>query len=283
MSILILLILGFSLFAEKVSEGIFAYKVGQFEVFVLVEAEREGNVAILIDVDEEILKNHIPETGFKHSTNAFLIKTSEQNILIDAGTGAGRSILEKIELLGLEKEEIDTILLTHLHFDHFGGLRTENDRNFPNAKIYLSKEELLQFTEVNPNQAAIETIELYSDNVVTFDANMLDEPHNELMPGIIPIANFGHTPGHTVFLVENNGEKLIIAGDFLHVPLVQFSNPDISATFDVDPVMAAFSRKQIIDYAAKNKIPIGGMHIVLPGIGNVISENELFNFIPLDF
>ncbi|MCL1837641.1 MAG: MBL fold metallo-hydrolase, partial [Treponema sp.] len=89
------------------------------------------------------------------------------------------------------------------------------------------------------------------------------------------------TPGHTVFLVENGGEKLIIAGDFLHIALVQFPRPDISASYDVDKAEAAISRWQIIDYAARNNIPIGGMHIVYPGIGTAEASGNGFSFTPL--
>jgi len=108
----------------------------------------------------------------------------------------------------------------------------------------------------------------------------LGAAYRELLPGITAIANYGHTPGHTVFLVENSGAKLIIAGDFLHVALVQFPNPDISATFDMDQSAAAASRRQILDYAARNNIPVGGMHIVYPGIGNVQADGSGYRFIP---
>ena len=79
-------------------------------------------------------------------------------------------------------------------------------------------------------------------------------------------------------MLVSGREQLIIAGDFLHVALVQFPNPNISATFDVDPQAAASSRRQIIDYAARNNIPIGGMHLVYPGIGTVGADGTGFRF-----
>ena len=84
----------------------------------------------------------------------------------------------------------------------------------------------------------------------------------------------------TVYRVESGNAKFIIAGDFLHVALVQFPHPEISASYDIDQKTAAASRRQILDYAAANKIPIGGMHIVYPGVGNVEYEGNGFRFMP---
>jgi hypothetical protein len=65
------------------------------------------------------------------------------------------------------------------------------------------------------------------------------------------------------------------------VALVQFAHPEISATFDMDQAAAAASRRQLLDYAARNRIPVGGMHIVYPGIGNVEADGPGFRFIPV--
>ena len=278
--IIILLLVAIScLCAASDIEGVKAYKVGNTEIFMIVEAEREGTTDILIDAPQETLRASIPEGGFNRSTNAFLVKTPIQTILVDTGTGSGGVIMEKMKQLGIEPHEVDTVLLTHLHFDHFGGLAEEGKKNFPNAKIYLSIDEYRYFIEgESKNQSAIDILALYNENVETFSACELNGEHKELFHGITPIANYGHTPGHTVFLLENEEEKFIIAGDFLHVAIVQFLNPDISAQYDVDPKAAATSRRAILDYAAKNNIPIGGMHIVYPGMGTVEAEGNGFRF-----
>ena len=262
-------------------DGVFAYKVGQFEIFTLVEVEREGNTSILLDADADLLSRYIPETGFLLPINAFLIKAQGRNILVDAGTGADGGIMEKINMLGVDPANIDTLLITHLHFDHFGGIQTNGTANFPNAKVYVSEKDIEYFTVTNVNKGAVDALATYGDQVVTFDPGELGSSLTELLPGITPIANYGHTPGHTVFLVESGNDKFIIAGDFLHVGLVQFPNPDISATFDVDPKAAAVSRRQIIGYAASNNIPIGGMHIAYPGIGTVEADGTGYGFTPV--
>jgi glyoxylase-like metal-dependent hydrolase (beta-lactamase superfamily II) len=200
---------------------------------------------------------------------------------VDTGTGSGGVILEKIKKLGMEPEEIDAVFITHLHWDHFGGLGSDGKANFPNAVVFISEREFDHFTRIAVNQRVLDALEPYGSNIITFEPCILGSTYRELVPGLTAIANYGHTPGHTVFLVENSGAKLVIAGDFLHVALVQFPNPDISATFDMDQDAAAASRRQILNYAARNRIPVGGIHIVYPGIGNVEADGNGFRFIPV--
>ena len=266
------------------SDGIFSFKVGQFEVFLLVESEREGNAGILVGADEDLLKRYVPPQGFKHTANAILIKAPKQNILIDTGTGAGGVIMEKIKKLGVEPDKVNAVLLTHLHGDHFGSLQKDGKANFPKAKINLSEKELEYFTKTNVNQAAVNALAPYKSNIVTFDPNPLHlERRRAVLPGIFPIAAYGHTPGHTIFLLENGRAKLLIIGDLLHVAVVQFHVPSISASYDIDGAAAAQTRAQVLSYAAINRLPIAGMHIVYPGMGFVEAYGQSsFNFSPME-
>jgi len=259
------------------SDGIYSFKVGQFEVYTLVESESEGSTRIIPTADAALIKRYIPETGFKSSTNVFLIKAPGHNILVD--TGFGRTIFDKMKTIGLGPDQIDTVLITHLHGDHIGGLQRDGKPLFPNAKIYVSEKEHTYFTKTQVNQGAVAALSPYGSKVTTFEPGVLGVAR-EILPGVSAIASYGHTPGHTVYLVENGGAKLIIAGDFLHVALVQIPTPDISATYDIDQSAAAASRRQILDYAARNKIPIGGMHMVYPAVGTVEADGSGFKFTP---
>jgi glyoxylase-like metal-dependent hydrolase (beta-lactamase superfamily II) len=245
-----------------------------------VERQGPGNPGILAGADEAILKRYIPAEGFLHTCNAFLVKTGKNTVMID--TGFGNAIFDHMKLLGISPEDVDTILITHLHGDHIGGLQKEGKPLFTNAKVYLSARELEHFTVTQVNQNAVTALAPYEGKIITFEPSSLGSGFEELMLGISPIANYGHTPGHTVYLIENNGEKLIVAGDFLHIALVQFAEPEISATYDMDPKASAVSRRQLLDYAATNNVLIGGIHIIHPGIGSVKAEGKGFKFNPLD-
>jgi glyoxylase-like metal-dependent hydrolase (beta-lactamase superfamily II) len=266
--------------AASESDGIFTYKLGQFEVYMLVESERTGNADILVGADKAILERYIPKNGFKHTANAFLVKAQGKNYLFDTGTGAGGVIFDKVKKLGVANDKVDAIFITHLHGDHFGGLQKDGKALYPNAKLYLSAKEHEYFTKTNINQGAVAALAPYSSRLTTFEPGEFGSSLKELLPGISPIASYGHTPGHTIYLLENGGAKLIIAGDYLHIALVQFPNPDISASYDMDKQAAAASRRQILDYSAKNKVPIGGMHVVYPGIGTVEPDGNGYRFTP---
>jgi glyoxylase-like metal-dependent hydrolase (beta-lactamase superfamily II) len=259
-------------------DGIFSYKLGQFEVYMLVESQRDGNTDILVGADEAVIKRYIPATGFKHTANAFLVKTPERNILFDTGTGAGSVIFDKVKKLGVESNKVDAVLITHLHGDHFGGLQKDGEALYPNARLYVPEKDHKYFIKTNVNQGAVAALAPYDTRLTVFEPNALDSNLTELLPGIKPFANYGHTPGHTCYLLESDEAKLIIGGDFLHIALVQFPNPDISASYDMDKQAAAASRRQILDYATKNKIPIGGMHVVYPGMGTVETSGTGYRF-----
>jgi glyoxylase-like metal-dependent hydrolase (beta-lactamase superfamily II)/predicted small secreted protein len=262
-------------------DGVFYLKLGKYEVFMLVDTELNGNPSILAGADQTILEKYIPAEGFKHTANAFLIRGQGRNILFDAGTGAGYFLIDKIKMIGIELEQIDTVFITHLHGDHFAGLQSGGKAHFPNAKIYINAIEHDFFTKTNVDQSVVNILSLYTGNIVTFEAGGFESNLTEIIPGITAIANYGHTPGHTIYLIQDGNEKLLICGDFLHVALVQFSVPSISAVFDMNYAAAAVSRRQILEYAARNNILIGGMHIVFPGIGSVEAEGEGFKFSPI--
>ncbi|WP_461257397.1 MBL fold metallo-hydrolase, partial [Treponema sp. R80B11-R83G3] len=177
------------------SDGIYSLKVGQYEVYILVESERDGNTGILVGADEAVLKRYIPVEGFKHTANAVLIKAPKQNILIDTGTGMGGIIVEKVKKLGVQPENIDAVLITHLHGDHFGSLQKDGVAVFTKAKIYLSAKELEYFTKSQVNQGAVAALKPYGTKVTTFEPGELGKKLKEIVPGISPIAAYGHTPG----------------------------------------------------------------------------------------
>ena len=257
--------------------GIFSFEVGSAEVYMMVEVERPGNTGIFIGANDALLKQTIPAEGFPNSINTFLVRTKDMTILID--TGFGQAVFEHLKKLGVTPEEIDVVLITHLHGDHFGGLQKDGKALFPKATVYLAESELEYWTKTNVNESAAAALAPYSSRLKTFTPNNLCGTLTELIPGIIPIAAYGHTVGHTAYLIDDNGEKLLVWGDLMHVELVQFPNPDISVTYDTNPKAAAVVRWQILDYAAKNKIPIAGMHLVYPAMGMVEAAGSGYKLI----
>jgi glyoxylase-like metal-dependent hydrolase (beta-lactamase superfamily II) len=130
------------------------------------------------------------------------------------------------------------------------------------------------------NQGAVAALAAYPGRVETFRPGAIGTRISELLPGISPIAAFGHTPGHTLFMVESAGRKLLIWGDLMHAEAIQFPRPDISVTYDTDPAMAAASRKKVLEYVTANNIPIAGMHLVYPAVGRVSADGNGYRLTP---
>jgi glyoxylase-like metal-dependent hydrolase (beta-lactamase superfamily II) len=251
----------------------FTWKTGAFQVYTLVENKGQGRPGILIGASDAQLNLYFPGGTYPSETNIFLIRGLGKTVLID--TGFGGALFETLRLLKVEPAEVDAILLTHLHGDHTGGLSRDGAALFPNARVYLSRQE---YSGAQDN--TLRLLAPYGNRVETFEPSALNAAGAELLPGIRGIAAFGHTPGHTVYLIENGGERLLIGGDMVHVQGIQFPLPDIAVSYDADASAAIASRREILDYAAQYRIPIGGMHLEYPAIGVVEKAGDGFRFIP---
>jgi glyoxylase-like metal-dependent hydrolase (beta-lactamase superfamily II) len=260
--------------------AVWTVTVGGFEVSMLVETRRQSPPSILIGADEALLGRLMPGGTYLAETNAFLVSHADRIVLVD--TGFGGAIFDSLRTLGVAPEQVDAVLLTHLHGDHTGGLQQNGKARFPNATVYLAEQERDYWTRINVNSGAVAALAPYAARTRTFLPGTLGSALPELLPGITPVAAFGHTPGHTAFLLESQGSAFLIWGDLMHVEGIQFSCPDISVTYDTDPLAAAIVRKQFLAYAAEHRIPVGGMHLAYPAVGMVTAEGAGYRFIPAE-
>ncbi|MDR2053815.1 MAG: MBL fold metallo-hydrolase [Treponema sp.] len=259
------------------ADTIFSYRLGRFDVYTLVENRGLGRDSILIGAGADDVKRYLG-TSFQSETNVFLIRTPDRNILVD--TGFGTTLFESMKTLGISPGQIDAVLLTHMHGDHIGGLQRDGKPLFPNAKVYLARQERDYWTRTNINRNAIDALAAYGANVETFLPGEPGSAIRELLPGITAVAAFGHTPGHTAFQVESGGRRLLIWGDLMHAEGIQFPLPDVSVSYDTDPAAAAAVRRKILAYAVSNNIPIAGMHLLYPAIGSVRAQDGGYRLVP---
>jgi glyoxylase-like metal-dependent hydrolase (beta-lactamase superfamily II) len=247
---------------------------------MLTEHQGPGNPDILLDADHALVQKYIPGGNFISGVNVFLVREGKRIVLFD--TGFGRQIFDSMKTLGIEREEVSAVLITHLHGDHFMGLERDGKALFPAADVLLSEKERdsgISAPPGGPGKSAAAVLAPYGGRVKTFTPGTLTKAE-PLLPGIGAIAAYGHTAGHTVYLIESAGEKLLITGDMIHAGAIQFPAPDISVSFDTDPGAARVSRREILAWAAAGGIPLGGMHLAYPALGTVRAENGGYHFTP---
>ncbi|MDR0835555.1 MAG: MBL fold metallo-hydrolase [Tannerella sp.] len=259
------------------NKDVITFVTGEFLVSVLSEKMSNGNSGILVGASRETLEKYLPDGTFPMEVNAFLVRTPDKNVLIDAGLGQG--LTNNLKSLNVEPEQINVILLTHLHGDHIGGLLKDGKATFLNADLYLSQAEYDHWIK-SDNKQALNVLTAYKDKLKLFVPEESGSKKNNLFPGFQGIAAYGHTPGHTAYLIESDKTSLLIWGDIAHVMDVQMPVPEVAVTYDSDAGQAIESRKKLLDYASKNKIPVGGMHIIFPAIGNVKAAQEGYEFTP---
>ena len=291
-SLLAILIMALnSLWAQDVPST-YTYKVGEYEVVLLSEGQQNSKPTTLIGATPEQIVKTMPDGTYASAVNAFLIKTPQSNILIDAGFG--RKLFDNLASVGVAPEQVDMIFLTHMHGDHIGGLLRDGKVAFPNAKLHIAVPEAAYWTseEVMKSMpenrrggfvSAQNVINAYKQDAAFTTIELLDIDDAAQQEGITSYKAFGHTPGHTMFLIKSKGEQLLIWGDLTHVTPIQMPYPEISVTYDVDPKMAAESRKKVLEFVTANKVPVAGMHIAFPAIGKVEEYGKGYKLIPAKY
>jgi glyoxylase-like metal-dependent hydrolase (beta-lactamase superfamily II) len=265
--------------AGTAAPGFQRFMLGADEVTVL----SDGTVDLPVDQllkqapDKTVRALHAAFLGtpLETSVNAYLINTGTRLVLVDTGAGSlfgptlGR-VLVNLQASGYRPEDVDDILLTHLHPDHVGGLAANGVRVFPNATIHVDKRETdywLSQANLDAFQGAMASLNPYvgAKRIATFSGD------GEPVPGIKAIASHGHTAGHTSYLVESGGRSLLLVGDLIHVPAVQLAHPEVTIAFDSDAAAAAASRGAVFRKAA---------HIAYPGLGHLRTAGSGYEWVP---
>ncbi|MDR1004664.1 MAG: MBL fold metallo-hydrolase [Prevotellaceae bacterium] len=255
---------------EAASAAIRTHKVGAYEVVLLPENQGKGNPSILVGATPEMLAQAIPDGTYPNAVNAFLVKTPGGNILFD--TGFGRNLKQNLAAAGVKPEEIGTLVITHAHGDHIGGmLAADGQRAFPRARLIMSDIEKRYWVDTQKQEGAVRAFNAYKDNVQLVSPEEIGEKQGD---GIFYLATYGHTPGHIACLLRSGNEQLLIWGDLAHAMAVQMPFPQVSVTYDTDPALAARSREQILKFVAAHRIPVAGMHIASPGMGTITSNGK---------
>lgn len=276
--------------------GILRYSIGDLTVTVMNDGWFEAGVDALVTgiSNEEAVElqkaSHRPEKPLV-TLNAFLITGPDRKpILIDTGYGhfgpetLGR-VADALTAAGVRPDEIGTVLLSHLHPDHVGGLLNDDDTGrFPNAQILLNADEAAHWLPDDKLAQAPDDAKPYFENarkaLAPYDGRVRTFTSGEVAPGIEAVPLPGHTPGHTGFRITSRGASLLMWTDIVHLPAIQFANPTAGVGFDVDGDKARETRSRILDEVADTGVLIAGSHLEFPALGFVARDGSGYRFVP---
>jgi len=229
------------------------------------------------------------------SVNGYLINTGAKLVLVDTGA-AGLfgptlgNLAANLRAAGYQPEQVDEVYITHMHADHVGGLMAGDKLAFPNATVRADKRDAdYWLSQANMDAAPEDAKGFFKGAMASLNPYIAAgkfkpfDGATELVPGVKAAASRGHTPGHSVYVVESKGQKLVLWGDLMHAAAVQFPDPSVTIQFDGDPKAAAAARKKAYADAAKNGYWVAAAHLPFPGVGHLRAEGKGYVWVPANY
>lgn len=248
--------------------------------------------APLADVQAALRSAGLPTDRVEIPFTPLVVDVGSQRVLLDAGNGefgaatAGK-LLEGMARAGIHPDSITAVVFSHFHGDHINGLRNKAGAvAFPNAKIFVPAPEWDWWMDDARMAAAPDAMQgafaatrrvfgPLASTLVRF------EPGAEVLPGLRSLPAFGHTPGHTAFMIEGGTQKVMYWADNTNIAALFVRHPDWAVMFDMDAEAARITRRQLADRAIRDKLLLAGYHLPGAAIGTLAQYGNGYDFTPL--
>ncbi|MCZ4353256.1 MBL fold metallo-hydrolase [Roseovarius aestuarii] len=254
--------------------------LGSFEVTTLLAGSRS------VPDPHSIFGLNVDDTTFEAAATAALlptdaaqfyftptvINTGAQLILFDTGLSPDGTTAA-LEQAGYSANQVDVVVLTHMHGDHIGGLMQGDTPTFANASYFTGAIEFDAWAKMENENFDTKMRPLAEQTTML-------SPEQEVTAGITALKAFGHTPGHMAYRVESDGRALILGADFANHYVFSLAHPDWEVKFDMDKPAAAATRRQMLDMLSADKLPFVGYHMPFPAFGYVETAGDGFAYVP---
>ncbi|MGB6450853.1 MAG: MBL fold metallo-hydrolase [Steroidobacteraceae bacterium] len=225
------------------------------------------------------------------SFQCFVLASRDRRVMIDTCIGNDRkrefevfcnlktSFLEDLATAGFPASSINTVLCTHLHFDHVGwNTRLVEGRwvpTFPGARYLFGKREWEHWQHLERTGGYHDLTHMTDSIQPILDAKLADfvGSDHRITDEVWLEPSPGHTPGHVSVHISSRGQEAVITGDMIHHP-VQLAVPDLHGNFDMDKELGARTRRAFIERYQGRKALLIGSHFCDPTSGWIVRDGE---------
>jgi glyoxylase-like metal-dependent hydrolase (beta-lactamase superfamily II) len=228
--------------------------------------------------------DHIPM-----DLNPVVVNTGDRLYLIDTGMGRtstmfgdtmGR-LMENLTAAGILPDQVDAVLMTHLHPDHsFGLINPDGGKAFPNAELFCAAADWAEWTDESNltrndfraswTEGTLEAVAPYRDRLNLFKAG------DSLAPGLSTFSVAGHAAGMVAYIFESEGQKVVFTGDVAHHQIFDPYHPEwfFHMDYDTDPQQGADAKTAIFSKVVSEGIRYHGYHFPYPGLGDLVRVDD---------
>ncbi len=278
--------------------GYYRMAVGALEVTALYD----GNLRISPKTLHGIAEKAVPallagefadtnEKGIRTPINAYLVNTGEHLVLVDGGSGGCSSsdvghLVQNLRAAGYRPEDVDAVLVTHMHGDHVCGLAVDDARVYPNAIVYAAEEEAAYWLSPTPNGPSEKRKDNVRSGIGAYQAAgafKTFKPGAMLFTGVTAMDTRGHTPGHISYLFESGDQGFLAMGDVVHIQAIQFAHPEMTIDYDTDQKAALPARQALFQTLVQKRWSFGATHLQFPGIGHLRKDGKAYTYVPVEY
>lgn len=278
----------------KATPSHYRFKLGDFEITTLLDASREvpnphaifGQNQSEEDFAALMAENKLPVDRSVFFFTPTIVNTGAELVLFDTGLGGDAgTLVAQIGDAGYAADQIDVVVITHMHGDHIGGLTTGDALTFPNARYVTGQveyefwmDEALLSGDMAERAQGVRAKVSPTAEAMTFLAD-----GGTVASGITAVEAFGHTPGHMAYHIESGGKRLLIWADTANHFVASVQRPDWHVRFDMDKDAAAATRLKLFGMSAADDVPVIGYHMPFPAIGYIRQVASGWRWEPMSY